>query len=285
MDSRTTYIAWLWKASAGSRARISAACAAGIGRIGAALGVIWNSKILVDIATGHSDADIRLHIILMAGCMILQTSLSVIVTRLNAVTEVRMKNRLRKQLFDHILESRWQGRVAMHTGDMMSRIESDVRAITSVVCKSVPAMMTTLVQFAAAAYLMASMDWRILLCIVFLMPAAVVAGKGYFRKIRSLNRKILDTGSRVQSHIQENIQHRTLISAMEMGPGISGELSSMQDSLEKQVRERTDYSLFSKTAVQLGFTVGYITVFIWCIFGLLDGRVSDKYRSIGRKTF
>lgn len=106
MDSRTTYIAWLWKASAGSRTRISAACAAGIGRIGAALGVIWNSKILVDIATGHSDADIRLHIILMAGCMILQTSLSVIVTRLNAVTEVRMKNRLRKQLFDHILESR-----------------------------------------------------------------------------------------------------------------------------------------------------------------------------------
>ena len=274
MDSRTTYIAWLWKASAGSRARISAACAAGIGRIGAALGVIWNSKILVDIATGHSDADIRLHIILMAGCMILQTSLSVIVTRLNAVTEVRMKNRLRKQLFDHILESRWQGRGAMHTGDMMSRIESDVRAITSVVCKSVPAMMTTLVQFAAAAYLMASMDWRILLCIVFLMPAAVVAGKGYFRKILSLNRKILDTGSRVQSHIQENIQHRTLISAMEMGPGISGELSSMQDSLEKQVRERTDYSLFSKTAVQLGFSVGYITVFIWCIFGLLDGSMT-----------
>ena len=159
-------------------------------------------------------------------------------------------------------------------GKPVGRTRSNAYPLTSVICKSLPALLTVTVQFAAAAYMMAAMDWRILLCIVFLMPIAVVAGKIHFRKIRSLSRNILDTGSKVQSHIQENIQHRTLMSTMEMVPEMSGELSSIQSSLEKQVMERTDYSLFSKTIVQLGFSAGYLTVFIWCITGLMNGSMT-----------
>lgn len=268
------YIKWMSMASEGNRLRLTVCCFLNILRAMLSLFFIWCTKILTDIATGHSERQLTVYLAFCIASMLVQVLLSAATTRISARTEIRMRNRLRHLLFTHIMESRWQGRGAMHTGDIMNRIESDVRTLTSVVCKSLPAGLTVTVQFAAAAYMMAAMDWRILLCIVFLMPIAVVAGKIHFRKIRSLSRNILDTGSKVQSHIQENIQHRTLMSTMEMVPEMSGELSSIQSSLEKQVMERTDYSLFSKTIVQLGFSAGYLTVFIWCITGLMNGSMT-----------
>ena len=261
-------------ASEGNRLRLTVCCFLNILRAMLSLFFIWCTKILTDIATGHSERQLTVYLAFCIASMLAQVLLSAAAARISARTEIRMRNGLRHLLFSHIMESRWEGRGAMHTGDIMNRMEADVRTLTSVICKSLPALLTVTVQFAAAAYMMAAMDWRILLCIVFLMPIAVVAGKIHFRKIRSLSRNILDTGSKVQSHIQENIQHRTLMSTMEMVPEMSGELSSIQSSLEKQVMERTDYSLFSKTIVQLGFSAGYLTVFIWCITGLMNGSMT-----------
>lgn len=273
MDMRN-YFKWIRIASGGNRAALATYCILNIVRALLSLVFIWCTKILVDIATGHSEKDLALFLGLCIGSMILQTILSPAASRIASRTEVRIRNRLRYLLFVKTMESTWQGRGAMHTGDIMNRIESDVSSLTSVVCRTIPSLMTVLVQFLAAIYLMASMDLRILACTVFLMPVALALSKRYFRRIRTLNREILDSGSKVQAHMQENIQHKTLITTMEMVPEISRQLSSGQNVLEKQVMQKTDYSLFSRTAIQAGFTAGYLTVFIWCIFGLLHGTMT-----------
>lgn len=273
MDMRN-YFKWIRIASDGSRTALAIYCSLNIFRALLSLTFIWCTKILVDIATGHSEKDLCLFLALCIGSMLLRTILSPVATRLAARTEIRIRNKLRYILFVKTMESTWQGRDTMHTGDIMNRIESDVSSLTSVVCRSIPSLSAVTVQFLVAIYLMASMDLRILACTVFLMPAALALSKRYFRRIRTLNREILDSGSKVQAHIQENIQHKTLITTLEMVPEISRQLSSGQKSLERQVMQKTDYSIFSRTVIQAGFTAGYLTVFIWCIFGLLHGTMT-----------
>ena len=37
---------------------------------------------------------------------------------------------------------------------------------------------------------------------------------------------------------------------------------------------RTDFSLFSRMVVQIGFSAGYMTAFLWGVFGLQNGTVT-----------
>ena len=268
------YGTWLWKASDGFRLRIFANSLTSILGIGASLLFIWSSKTLVDIATGHSHASLALHVGIMSGCLLVQILLSVISTRLNTSTETSMKNRLRNRLFTTIMESRWAGRESMHTGDILNRLEDDVRIVADLMCRTVPASVSTSVQFVAATALLASLDIRLAACVILIMPAALLISKSIMRKMRRLTREIRDDDSRVQSHLQENIQHKTLIATMERVQEVTGALDEMQSGLQKKVLKRTDYALFSKTMIQAGFSAGYLTVFLWSVYGLMRGSLT-----------
>ena len=268
------YGTWLWKASDGFRLRIFANSLTSILGIGASLLFIWSSKTLVDIATGHSHASLALHVGIMSGCLLVQILLSVISTRLNTSTETSMKNRLRNRLFTTIMESRWAGRESMHTGDILNRLEDDVRIVADLMCRTVPASVSTSVQFVAATALLASLDIRLAACVILIMPGALLISKSIMRKMRRLTREIRDDDSRVQSHLQENIQHKTLIATMERVQEVTGALDEMQSGLQKKVLKRTDYALFSKTMIQAGFSAGYLTVFLWSVYGLMRGSLT-----------
>ena len=186
----TNYIKWLWAASEGAKTGIAAGSVIGTVRIAANFVFIWSSKTLVDIATGHSDAGLYMHMAILAGCMALQIALSAAGTRISVSTEIRMKNRLRHMLFTRILESRWAGREAMHTGDMLSRLEGDVRTVSDAVCKTIPATMVTSLQLAAAIVILARLDWRLALCTVAIMPAALLISRSH-RQIGNIDGQIL----------------------------------------------------------------------------------------------
>ena len=48
----------------------------------------------------------------------------------------------------------------------------------------------------------------------------------------------------------------------------------MQQALCSKVMERTDFSVFSRSMVQLGFMAGYAVALLWGVFGLRDGSVT-----------
>ena len=268
------YIKWLWNAARGVRYRIMASSLISIVRIAANFVFIWSSKTIVDIATGHAEGSLRIHITILAGCIALQILMSAVGIKLTAATEIRLRNRLRQILFTRILESRWAGRETMHTGDMLSRLEGDVKTVTDAICRTIPTTMVTSLQLAAAIIILAKLDWRLAICTVAIMPVALLISKSHLKTMRNLTREIRDTDSKVQSHLQENIQHKTLISTMERVPEIAGSLTGMQEDLQRQILRRTGYATFSRIIVQSGFAAGYLTVFLWGVIGLKNGSIT-----------
>ena len=116
---------WLWNASRGYRSPILAGILAGTVRIGVSLTFVWFCKHLIDTATHQADGNIILGLAAMAGCIVLQLLLSALVSRLYAHTEISLRNRLRQDLLEHILKSRWNGRETFHSGDMLNRMEEE----------------------------------------------------------------------------------------------------------------------------------------------------------------
>ena len=265
---------WLWNASQGYRVPILASILAGTTRIGISLTFVWQCKHLIDIATHQADGNIAIGLASMTGCIVLQLLLSSLVNRLYAHTEISLRNRLRQNLFEHILKSHWSGRETFHSGDMLNRMEEDVRTVTDLLAGSIPSAGITLFQLAGAALFLFCLDHRMAVVILLIMPLALLFSKLYMKRMRHLTREIRATDSRLQSHLQENLQHRTLISTLEYTSMAAAMISTLQSGLKRLVMRRNSFSIFSGLMVQAGFALGYLTAFAWGIYGLDTGTVT-----------
>lgn len=268
------YLSWLWNASTGMRLPIVCNALFGTLHVGVSLSFIWESKYLVDIATRQAEGSFILHTSLMVACVVLQLLLSAAIRRIETLTEVRMTNKLRHSLFSHVMESRWAGRESMHTGDMLNRLEEDTAMVADLLCRVVPSVWVTGVRLLAAFVFLLSLDIRLAGVLFFIMPVALLASKRYIHRMRILTKEIRATDSRLQTHLQENLQHRTLISTLERTGLVSEALNSLQSDLYRQVKCRSDFSIFSRTMVQFGFATGYTTAFLWGVYGLWQGTVT-----------
>lgn len=265
---------WLWNTSRGYRFFILSSVLAGTFRIAASLTFVWLCKHLIDIATHQADGNIATGLAAMAGCIVLQLLLSSLTSRLYAHTEISLRNRLRQDLLEHILKSRWNGREAFHSGDMLNRMEGDVYTVANLLASSIPSAGITFLQLVGAALFLICLDARLALVILLIMPLALLFSKLYMKRMRRLTREIRTTDSRVQSHLQENLQHRILISTLECTSMATDTMYSLQSGLKRLVLRRNTFSIFSSFMVQAGFALGYVTAFAWGVYGLDAGTVT-----------
>lgn len=269
-----TCIKWLWNISCGFRRQISVYALTGMCQVGASLFFVFVCKHLIDIATGVSGDSLTVYIGWMVGCLVLQLVLSAARSCLASRMEIALRNELHRKLFMHLMESCWSGRECLHTGDMLNRLEEDVQTITDALCRMVPAVFITCFQLLGALYFLSYLDIRLTFVLACIMPVALVFSKGYVRKMRRLSREIRTTDSEIQSHLQENLQHRILLRTLEYTGQSVHKLDSVQSVLRDKVKQRTDFSVFSRSMVQIGFMAGYAVAFLWGVFGLREGTVT-----------
>lgn len=267
-------IKWIWDASSGYRKPILLSMLCGMFRMAVSLAFVWLCKYVIDVATHQTAGSLSHGICLMVGCILLQLSLSAVSSRLYASTDVSLSNRMRSGLLTHLLKSRWNGRELFHSGDMLNRMEGDVSVVVRMMVGLFPSVGIVLSQLVGAAAFLLMLDRRMAVVILLIMPVALVFSKLYMMKMRKITREIRETDSRVQSHMQENLQHRTLIAALERTPMILNTMGSLQLGLKRLVMQRNSYSVFSSVLVQAGFAFGYVVAFSWGVYGLNKGTVT-----------
>ncbi len=115
------------------------------------------------------------------------------------------------------------------------------------------------------------LDFRLAVVIIAVAPFFFALSKIFFRRMRKLSRQIRDTESVVQSHIQESLQHKTVVQSMLQGDAVGDRLDRLQSEEMGTVRKRTGFSIFSSSAVSAAFGIGYSTA-------LLSGRFRNLFR-------
>ncbi|MDY4481914.1 MAG: ABC transporter ATP-binding protein [Candidatus Cryptobacteroides sp.] len=240
---------------------------------------VWLSKDLVDTAVEHFQGDLQRQRIISLAIIFTLVSLSrPILTAIKSYMQSRMAvsmtNSLRQRLFDEMLKTEVDVGRKYHSGDMINRMESDVSAVTNAFCAAVPNLFWAGLQFAAAFACVLYVDLRLSLILVVLLPIAAPAGKFIMKKVRKLTLRIKSSDSRIQSHIQESIQHHTLLRTLEYTDGSSQMLGELQDENYSRNLKRIGFSIFARVLMSLAFTSGYLVAFLWGVRGLSTGVVT-----------
>lgn len=246
---------------------------------GCAVGFVYISKHLVDVAVNilqGGPAGDRLWVLAagMVGIVLLRIGLNALRSYLQVKTEIRMKNRMRRRLFDILLHMQSDGGPRRHTGDILNRMQEDVRQVSSVCAVSLPNIFGTLLQFAAAFVFLMILEPRLGLIVVVVAPLGIIAGKFVTSRIRKLTHNIRESDAKVQSHLQESVQNITLLQSMEYADASASSLGELQGGLYGNELRRAKFSILSRIVMAIAFQAAQTVAFLWAVFGISKGTVT-----------
>ena len=240
---------------------------------------VYVSKKLVDVAvsilSGTSDnSSLGVWAVAMVVVIVIRVLLNALRTYLQTKTEIALKNRLRYNLFNVLMHVRNDGGSRHHSGDILNRLQEDVRQVSSTLAGTVPNLFGTSLQFIAAFGFLVYLDLRLALAVVVIVPLGLVVGKFVTSRIRNLTLDIRNSDSKVQSHLQESFQHLTLLQTLEYVGTSSDTLGGLQSRLYGNEMRRAKFTILSRVVISLAFSAGHTVAFLWGVWGISTGVVT-----------
>ena len=268
-DARTI-MKWLWHAWRGNQ--LQAVLNALIGLLGVVVNLVqvWAIKHAIDVASGTLPGSIYGAVGLMAALILLDFSLNIAGVWVRNILGIQAQNRMQQRMLDRLLKAVWQGKEHHHSADVLNRLEFDVSNVVNFLTEVIPNTLSVLALFVGAFCYLFSMDKWLSVTVIAIFPLFLLFSKLYVGQMRRLTRQVRDSDSKVQSVLQETLQHRMLIKTLERNRTMVERLEDMQSELRHHVVRRTKFSVLSNVIVNLGFAVGYLIAFLWAALRMLD---------------
>ena len=267
-------LAWLWRAWKGNHLQAILNAAIGLLSVAVSLSQVWAVKRAIDVASGAVEGNIYFSVALMGTLIICDFALSIGGIWVRNLLGVKAQNRMQQRMLARILRAEWHGKESHHSGDVLNRLEVDVSHVVNFLTETIPSSISTLTMFIGAFSYLATMDWRLAVIITAMIPVFVVLSKFYMRRMRALTRQVRSSDSKIQSVLQETIQHRMLIKTLEGDDVMVNRLERTQKELRHNVVKKTMFSVFSNLILNFGFALGYLLAFLWAAVRMSSGTLS-----------
>lgn len=265
---------WLWRAWRGNRLQAVLNAVVGLLGVVVSLSSVWAVQHAIDVAAHEVEGNIIIAVLLMGGLILSNFALNIASVWIRNILGIKAQNRMQQKLLDRMLRSKWNGKETHHSGDVLNRLETDVTNVVNFLTEIIPNSLSTLALFVGAFGYLFMMDWRLAIVIVIMIPIFILFSRVYVRQMRHLTSEVRTSDSKVQSILQETIQHRLLIKTLEGDSAAVDRLEDTQSVLRSNVVRRTKFSVFSYLVLNLGFSVGYLIAFTWAAARLSGGTLT-----------
>lgn len=278
-DTRTI-VRWLWQAWRGNRLQATLNAVIGLLGVVVSLAQVGAVQHAIDVSTpalqGHACNPHRIVIavVIMALLMVAGLLLTIASTWVSNILGIRAQNRMQQRMLDRILRTQWHGREKFHSGDVLNRLEFDVNNVVTFLTETIPDSLAVLAMFIGAFCYLFAMDAVLAIITIAIIPVFVAVSKIYVRQMRRLTSEVRSSDSKVQSLMQETIQHRMLIKTLESEAPMTERLEQTQSVLRHKVVRRTVFSVFSNIILWLGFRLGYLIAFLWAALRMSRGSLT-----------
>lgn len=263
-------IRWLWRAWRGNRLQAVLNAVVGMLMVAVSLMQVWAVKHAIDVASHAVQGNIFSAVAVMGCLIICNFALGISEVWIKNILGIRAQNRMQQQMLDRLLRSEWHGKERFHSGDVLNRLEFDVTTVVSFLTETLPSALSVAMLFTGSFVYLYFLDRTLAVVIIAVVPVFLLLSKVYVRQMRSLTKRVRDYDSKVQSALQETIQHRMLIKTLESVSVMVDRLENTQCELRHRVVRRTKFRIFSNLILNTGFSLTYLLAFLWAALRMMS---------------
>lgn len=266
---------WLYNTWKGYKLQTIINIAIGILLVFTDLAFVWGTKLCIDIATHNNTRfSLKSAITLLIILLITQLLLSYASKWVKATLGAKSTCQMQKDNYLHLLQCDWSALKQYHSGDILNRLEKDIDSIVTFLTESIPSLLATVTRLIGAFLILYIMNKTLALIIIIICPLFLIISKLYVKKTRLITHDIRTSESKIQTTIQEGLQHITVLKTFGKTLWATEILNETQNNLKKGIKNKTIYSSISSLTMNFGFSAGYIITFTWGVLNLENGIIT-----------
>ena len=264
---------WVLQVTEGYHWLILFSIFSGIFGVGMSLVNVALSKWIIDVASGAVDGNIWVVASVVVFSFFLGMAVKLISPWIFGKINMRIRIRMQNSLSDALMMCSWKSGQKWHTGDLLTRINTDASEVLSMGMSILPNLLITSLQLVGSFCYLWFLEPRLAWFILAATPL-VLLSKIYFRKVRQLSKAQKEMNSEMGTVMQENLSQRVLVRSLGATEYRKDKLHQTQEKLFRLGMEQIKFSTFTQGVMGLTFGGGYLCAFLWGIFRLHAGEIT-----------
>lgn len=246
----------------------------GILSIGMTLGSSIASKFLIDAVIRFDSGIIGTAASLMLGTRLAGIALNALSSRIAAAINIRVQNELQAEVYRRILNTDWLSLEGFRSGDLLSRLSSDVGVVSGGVTGFIPQLISSGLQFVGAFAIIMYYDPVMAVIALVGVPLTGLCSTFLIHKMRRNNREMKDLYAGVMSFQQDSFQNITTIKAFGVMDWFGSRLERLQKDYHNKYLDYSAFSVWTGALMNLLSLLAYIGCFGWGVYRMWQGAIS-----------
>lgn len=221
-------------------------------------------------AAGHIKNIALMYVLVVVVSLLIQF-LSTILT---AVISEKFAFRIRKSVYEKVLHTCWVNITKYHTGDLMTRLTSDINVVSEGITSTIPYILQLLFELVVTFITLAVFDWKLAVFALLIAPIAAICSMWLGRKIKKLQVKVQESESKYRSFLQESLANILIVKSFCTEDYAVERLSDLRDERLEWILKKNRAGAAVSLVLGLAFQLGYIAAFVWGTFGIANHTIT-----------
>ena len=185
-----------------------------------------------------------------------------------------LQKSLRSMILEQLLKKRYTNLSVFHSGEMVSRILSDVQVVKNGILELLPGLVSMTVSFFGAAILLIRMDWRFV--------ALLIAGGllGLFlivvleAPMKNRHAAVQEAEAKYHASVQETLENLLLVKASGSEKRMERQVGEKQERLTAAQLKKGYFHAVVNHGINLTFQLSWLLCLLWGVLGIYRGTVT-----------
>ncbi len=229
---------------------------------------------IIDLALADNAQVLLVNGSVLVALYAVSVVLGLVADRISAQNFNSMYNDLNLMAYGKIMDSSWEELTDYHSGDLITRLTSDVKSVAINTCRLIPAVMSKLIMAFLAAIYIFFLDYTMILVAIFVAPIVLFSSRLFMGKVYASHVQIKDIESRINSYNKETFNNIQAVKAFNLGKLFYGKMYDMEASRKEADLNSNKYSLLSLLASFMTEIVGAFICMGWMYYRVHTGIIS-----------
>lgn len=225
-------------------------------------------RYVVDAATGFRSELFLRYIVIMLATTVLSILISSLSGMISTYVGERFAFGIRADMFDRVQRTSWRALHGYHSGDLLSRLTSDVDSIASTLISLVPNLIVTACQLVLVLIILIKYDPTLAVIGLIVGPIGMIAAIVTRKKYSYYQQKLRETHSEYYAFLQESLSSIGVVKTFQLESRNNARFEEIRAKRMNLVLRSAVLNHIMSSIMRLIYSIGYVVTFSWCAYRL-----------------
>ncbi len=181
---------------------------------------------------------------------------------------------MRTEMFSAIQRSAWKDVTKFHSGDLVTRLTSDISSLSGGLISFIPSTVLTFIRLIIAFCILFYYDRVMAFFALFIGPIGAACALFFKEKYKKYQLLLRENESEYRSFMQEVLANLTVIKAFQREDSNDATMEEMRQKRLNAIFRSSRLSALMGALMRIVYSIGYVVAFCWGAYRISKGSIT-----------